>query len=204
MSLWGDSTDTLLVASGTIFNEVLIWPFRPSNGSMPEADIELSESVPEETDKETEIETDSNLLSGSTLQNQKSLLDAFLAATPICRLQGHEGSIYRLVWREDGNYIASVSDDRSARIWKVGAGNVKDRMSLGISPDGGLPLYGHTSRLWDCCMDSQVLPYSWLSPLVKTARVEFGILKAVLLPHFLATEDAAFGAVCTIRRHRFW
>lgn len=38
---------------------------------------------------------------------------------PVARLQGHEGSISRVRWSSDGKWLASVSDDRSLRIWET-------------------------------------------------------------------------------------
>lgn len=33
-------------------------------------------------------------------------------AAHICRLTGHEGSIFRMAWSSDGMKLSSVSDDR--------------------------------------------------------------------------------------------
>ncbi|KAL6968707.1 hypothetical protein U1Q18_034501 [Sarracenia purpurea var. burkii] len=42
-------------------------------------------------------------------------------AVHICRLVGHEGSIFRITWSFDGSKLISASDDRSARLWTVHA-----------------------------------------------------------------------------------
>ena len=35
------------------------------------------------------------------------------------RLQGHEGSIFRLRWSPAQSSLASVSDDRTLRLWRL-------------------------------------------------------------------------------------
>lgn len=35
-----------------------------------------------------------------------------LEAVAICRLGGHEGSIFNIAWSSDGSKLVSVSDDR--------------------------------------------------------------------------------------------
>ncbi|KAL0389769.1 UNVERIFIED_CONTAM: hypothetical protein Scaly_0334000 [Sesamum calycinum] len=68
----------------------------------------------------------------------------------ISRLVGHEGSIFRIAWFSNGMKLVSVSDDRSARIWEVQAekGECKDRVNHLAGP----VLFGHTARIWDCCI----------------------------------------------------
>jgi WD40 repeat protein len=36
-------------------------------------------------------------------------------------LRGHDGAVHRLAWSKDGHYVASASDDHTARVWDVGA-----------------------------------------------------------------------------------
>lgn len=54
------------------------------------------------------------------------------------RLQGHQGVIFdaRFLQGTDANEVATVSDDRTVRVWNVDDGQAK------------LELYGHRSRIW--------------------------------------------------------
>ncbi|XP_055962170.1 uncharacterized protein LOC126688213 isoform X2 [Mercurialis annua] len=71
-------------------------------------------------------------------------------AANIGRLIGHEGSIFRIVWSSDGSKLVSVSDDRSARIWAVEA--EKKESDSQVMETGSTILFGHTARVWDCCI----------------------------------------------------
>ncbi|KAJ6390314.1 hypothetical protein OIU77_024519 [Salix suchowensis] len=141
MRLWGDSLETLRIASGTIFNEIIVWkvvPVEPQLGGLPsislmEDDMYLSCSSP-----------DSFQL---RFQQHKS--------AHMCRLVGHEGSIFRLAWSSDGSKLVSVSDDRSARIWAV-SDELKDSDN-GEEEVAGPVLFGHNARVWDCCIYDSVI-----------------------------------------------
>ncbi|KAJ6686773.1 WD REPEAT PROTEIN [Salix purpurea] len=141
MRLWGDSLETLRIASGTIFNEIIVWkvvPVEPQLGGLPstsllEDDMHLSCSSP-----------DSFQL---RFQQHKS--------AHMCRLVGHEGSIFRLAWSSDGSKLVSVSDDRSARIWAV-SDELKDSDN-GEEEVAGPVLFGHNARVWDCCICDSVI-----------------------------------------------
>ncbi|CAN1196390.1 WD repeat-containing protein 6 [Linum perenne] len=104
MRLWGESLDTLRIASGTIFNEIIIW---------------------------------------------RVVHQEIYKASHISRLIGHEGSIFRIAWSSDGSKLVSVSDDRSARIWRVGSAFEGDPFTQ--EELAGPVLYGHNARVWDCC-----------------------------------------------------
>lgn len=82
MRLWGDNKETLRVASGTIFNEIIVWKLSPLayehiSGQM---DVQFCDNT---------------------------AMDVCMS-----RLTGHEGSIFRIVWSSDGSRLMSVSDDR--------------------------------------------------------------------------------------------
>uniref|UniRef100_A0A6N2NEC3 Uncharacterized protein n=1 Tax=Salix viminalis TaxID=40686 RepID=A0A6N2NEC3_SALVM len=141
MRLWGDSLETLRIASGTIFNEIIVWkvvPVEPQLGGLPstsllEDDMYLSCSSPDSFQPR--------------FQQHKS--------AHMCRLVGHEGSIFRLAWSSDGSKLVSVSDDRSARIWAV-SDELKDSDN-GEEEVAGPVLFGHNARVWDCCICDSVI-----------------------------------------------
>ncbi|KAJ2616683.1 WD repeat-containing protein 6 [Coemansia sp. RSA 1365] len=89
---YGHFTDELLVAAGTVFNQVLLWSVR----------LQDSNDMPVQQ-----------------------------------RLCGHEGVIFGLSFSKDGQLLASVSDDRSLRIWKLH----KQVQPLAT-------VFGHQARIW--------------------------------------------------------
>ncbi|XP_056163038.1 uncharacterized protein LOC115689569 isoform X2 [Syzygium oleosum] len=134
MRLWGDNLEDLQVASGTIYNEILIWKVVPRH------------------DAPSSIEPTGEGLINSRACN--SLLHECLPyeAFHICRLVGHEGSIFRIAWSSDGSKLVSVSDDRSARIWEV---HCKSRYSKDAGEVG--LLFGHSARVWDCYISDNLI-----------------------------------------------
>lgn len=48
----------------------------------------------------------------TSCSNSSSLYFKQYEAVHICRLVGHEGSIFRIEWSSDGSKLVSVSDDR--------------------------------------------------------------------------------------------
>ncbi|EEF47191.1 nucleotide binding protein, putative [Ricinus communis] len=132
MRLWGYNLESLRIASGTIFNEVIsIWKVVPHEGSLT---------------LRSALGDDKRLNNSSSTQ----LHCQQYKAVHISRLVGHEGSIFRLAWSSDGSKLVSVSDDRSARIWAVEAEqNDPDNQ---VMETAGTILFGHTARVWDCCI----------------------------------------------------
>ncbi|PON88763.1 Guanine nucleotide-binding protein, beta subunit [Trema orientale] len=116
MRLWGDSLEALRIASGTIYNEVIVW----------------------------KVDRQDDSISGSLQQRYQKY-----KAIHKCKLVGHEGSIFRLTWSSNGAKLVSVSDDRSARVWTVCDGIEDCNKS---SESVGLVLFGHSARVWDCCI----------------------------------------------------
>nr|XP_016506247.1 PREDICTED: WD repeat-containing protein 6-like [Nicotiana tabacum] len=123
MRIWGDDVGSLRVASGTILNEVLVW--KVGCKAAPDVIGSPTEDVLHLTSHE-----------GRQLPCQQ------YEAVNICKLIGHEGSIFRLAWSADGFKLVSVSDDRSARIWTLGA-NASNHVVDSV-------LFGHSARIWDC------------------------------------------------------
>ncbi|CAG8465699.1 10974_t:CDS:10 [Funneliformis mosseae] len=93
---FGDTRNELIMASGTVFNQIHLWDVMKKN--------EFGD--------------------GSVYK----------------KLIGHEGVIFGVRFSEDGKTIASVSDDRTVRLWKT---DRNDRSNP-------LVLFGHMARVWDC------------------------------------------------------
>jgi len=83
---------------------------------------------------------------------------------------GHSGMILAAAFSPDGRYVATVSGDRSARIWdaKTGLechrflGHTQMVMSVAFSPDGKQLLTGSldkTARLWDVATEKELCRY---------------------------------------------
>ncbi|XP_067854519.1 WD repeat-containing protein 6 [Heptranchias perlo] len=98
------------------------------------------------------------------------------------RISGHSGVIFSINYMEKNGILASASDDRSIRIWKVG--NLRQDLKGG---DGGadsvqclLQLYGHQSRVWSVRLledhvisvgeDSACIVWSYNGNIVNTFR----------------------------------
>ncbi|KAK4418002.1 WD repeat-containing protein 6 [Sesamum alatum] len=138
MRMLGNDIESLRIASGTIFNEIVVWKV-----------VHQNHSTNLRSNAEDHVPLTSNedfLIPGSKYKD-----------TLISRLVGHEGSIFRIAWFSNGMKLVSVSDDRSARIWEVQADkgvSCKDRVNHLAGP----VLFGHSARIWDCCIyDSLII-----------------------------------------------
>ncbi|KAM0948407.1 putative transcription factor WD40-like family [Dioscorea sansibarensis] len=142
MRLQGDGIDAFRVASGTIYNEIIVWKLSRSQTSLMDEHSNLSTSYV----KDTEV-----------LQQEYCAIHLF-------RLTGHEGSIFRIAWSSDGSKLMSVSDDRSARIWVING--LRSDCGEQAESNGGQALvshtlFGHNARIWDCYLsDSMVITAS--------------------------------------------
>ncbi|KAF9619934.1 hypothetical protein IFM89_010245 [Coptis chinensis] len=142
MRLWGENISSFLVASGTIYNEVIVWklvsqgPISPPTGSLEK--LKNCRGFP---------------------YNKNQLCDQHHEAFCVSRHAGHEGSIFRLAWSPDGSQLMSVSDDRSARVWKIGAvtETTANPRFLDASDSNGLILFGHSARIWDCYISETLI-----------------------------------------------
>ncbi|EER95656.1 WD repeat-containing protein 6 isoform X1 [Sorghum bicolor] len=144
MRMWGDSVGELLVASGTILNEILIWKL---------ASQVLGSSMVCSNEGDTSDVNSPKIINLDDNQHMTVHLG---------RLKEHEGSIFRIAWSSDGSKFMSVSDDRSARVWMLtfkSQGSVNQTASqdnVEIIPK--LTLFGHSARIWDCYVsDSMVI-----------------------------------------------
>ena len=72
---------------------------------------------------------------------------------PLARLCGHRGSIYRVLWVEDGlgrrgRRLMSASDDRTGRVWEMrDSHGPRDSAARWESRACA---FGHDARVWDC------------------------------------------------------
>lgn len=142
MSLWGDSVETLRVASGTIYNEILIWKIVSQPATVVTSSKELHFTCTSIKPTSEKLE---NLQYGSALLN---------------RLTGHEGSVFRIAWSCDGLKIISASDDRSARIWtfNFNVNDIHDPWTLpNVDIVAGPILFGHNARIWDCYISDKII-----------------------------------------------
>ncbi|KAH1073865.1 hypothetical protein J1N35_026193 [Gossypium stocksii] len=133
MRLWGDNLEALRIASGTIYNEIIVWK------------VICQHDSPTST---SSVKGCMNLSSSNS--NFAKCYDQQYKAVHICRLVGHEGSIFRIVWSSNGVKLVSVSDDRSARIWTIH--DHDDRREI-VGP----VLFGHSARIWDCCISDHLI-----------------------------------------------
>uniref|UniRef100_A0A7N0UV80 WD repeat-containing protein 6 n=2 Tax=Kalanchoe fedtschenkoi TaxID=63787 RepID=A0A7N0UV80_KALFE len=131
MRLWGDGLKDLHIASGTIFNEIIVWKVENGLASL-----------------------DCSVIEGTNKINQPEKDHLRVEARHICKLSGHEGSIFRITWSVDGSKLVSVSDDRCARFWCL-----PDEKRSSVNEVGAHDrvLYGHTARVWDCCISESLI-----------------------------------------------
>jgi WD40 repeat protein len=136
----------LVVASGTSFGKLILWKACPSETSSRHVETTTSSSSTVDAavkyDASTVFENASTTVYNSAIFNNPDhvLLRNIISAYSPQVLQvllGHEGVIFRIVWSPDGHYIATVSDDRTVRIWSLGLGK---QVYVG---------WGHVARLWD-------------------------------------------------------
>ncbi|KAL9253920.1 tRNA (34-2'-O)-methyltransferase regulator WDR6-like protein [Drosera capensis] len=133
MRLWGHTFEALQVASGTIFNEIVLW--KVANQSRIHSAVMVHGS---------------DYLGGPDASNQFDYHQCDAAVR--CRLTGHQGSILGISWSADGSKLISVSDDRSARVWIDSSHNGSDNFGLMENYSVGPVLFGHSARIWDCCI----------------------------------------------------
>lgn len=77
----------------------------------------------------------------ATIEDLKDTLkDSLTKISDVTILAGHEGVIFRTCWSRDRRYLASVSDDRSVRVWQ---------MSSSGGPLQSFVGWGHENRVWD-------------------------------------------------------
>jgi len=143
---------SLVVASGTVFGEIIVWGAVSNQKTATERDNHLSNIVKDWVANRHDITTPTSRI----------------RVTPLYTLKGHLGSIFAVKFSDCGNYIASTSDDRSVRYWALTETNDSDTEDkttynniVSRSTDDMLSLqsshtykliwtgWGHTARVWD-------------------------------------------------------
>uniref|UniRef100_A0A0D9VNJ7 Uncharacterized protein n=1 Tax=Leersia perrieri TaxID=77586 RepID=A0A0D9VNJ7_9ORYZ len=142
MRMWGNSVKALLVASGTILNEILIWKLVPQT---------LEKSLLTSYKRNTH---------GVENYRNMHFRDKQYIAIHLGRLKEHEGSIFRIAWSCDGSKFMSVSDDRSARIWMLNSQS-QNFVNMAAGQDDiqiipKITLFEHSARIWDCYVSDSV------------------------------------------------
>lgn len=146
MRMWGGSVTELLVASGTILNEILIWKLALQQ--IPGSFLLCS------------YEGDAYDVNNCEITHCG---DNQYMAVHLGRMKEHEGSIFRIAWSSDGSKFMSVSDDRSARVWMlsfkaqsfVNHNQTCSQEDVEIVPK--LTLFGHSARIWDCYVSDSIV-----------------------------------------------
>ncbi|KAL3827740.1 hypothetical protein ACJIZ3_016542 [Penstemon smallii] len=140
MRMFGNEVESLRIASGTIFNEIVVWKVaHQDHAAIPGIHVE---------DHVQQTINDDVMLPSSKYKD-----------VHISRLIGHEGSIFSIAWFSSGLKLVSVSDDRSARIWEVQPekeGSTKTLPDM-VNHLTGPVLFGHNARIWDCCISDSLI-----------------------------------------------
>ncbi|KAK5863274.1 hypothetical protein PBY51_000316 [Eleginops maclovinus] len=70
------------------------------------------------------------------------------------RLLGHSGVIFSISYLQEKGWLASASDDRSVRVWDVGALGGPGGKCGNLNPACLRVLYGHQARVFSVCLSS--------------------------------------------------
>ncbi|OLY77986.1 WD repeat-containing protein 6 [Smittium mucronatum] len=132
---YGDSLDNLLVASGTVFNQALIWNPISKN---------LVSSLFSENKSSIEHHID-NLKITSI---QQTLPQISYTQPVLHTLNGHKGVIFGIRFSKNGLKITTTSDDRTIRVWEFRSND--DLYSSNKCSIKEFVLFGHKARIWDC------------------------------------------------------
>ena len=164
----------LMVASGTVFNEVLLWEaisytdYRDDTNhdqSACQTNDSTKQSHDDDDNTTTTTTTNNNNNNKDTRRNVPSNISTTIR--PILhRLCGHEGVILGVRMGVDGNTVVSTSDDRSVRLWRKQQQhqhqrqqqhqqqNTQDKTSTTVPIHTDIWTsqwigWGHSARVWD-------------------------------------------------------
>lgn len=132
LSLTSDAKlPSLIVASGTVFSEIVVWDA-------------IVKSQEDNDDEESLDELVKKWLTNTTgcANNIKS---SRIRRRSLNRLKGHLGSIFSVHFSPCGQYIASTSDDRTVRLFQMQPAMDKLDMQWQLIWSG----WGHTARVFD-------------------------------------------------------
>jgi WD domain, G-beta repeat len=121
----------IMIASGTVTNKICIWLI-----SLQQSDEDVAV-----TDDEW---------------NQNEITDQYYCTQKYALLGEHEGVIHALKFHKSGQYLVSISDDRTVRLWECNASatNTPTKMRRHVDQCTSQWIlkwtaYGHTARGWD-------------------------------------------------------
>jgi WD40 repeat protein len=153
----------LLAASGTVFGDIIVWGVVDVHRKCCPAFNEHFPSIFNSWLSDTITEKNMDVRQNTPTR---------IRVSPLYRLKGHLGSVFKVKFSECGNFLASSSDDRTVRLWMLTATNFQsantveyDKNSQNIRQrsateilalDSSRMLYtltwtgwGHTARVWD-------------------------------------------------------
>ncbi|KAL7473352.1 hypothetical protein ACHAXS_013805 [Conticribra weissflogii] len=164
---------SLVTASGTVFGEILVWGAvsNEAKGSRLNSDVK-DENCLNETARKWFSSIGGIEDSAKRLRSGSIFETSTRRVSPSHRLKGHLGSIFSLKFWKNGIYIASASDDRSVRLWKLtDLGNSygdntnleddnKQSKDFIVNPQSSHSYtliwtgWGHTARVWNVAFAS--------------------------------------------------
>ena len=162
------SLPSLVVGSGTVFGEIVIWGAVRNHQTAVQTendDNHLPKIVKQWLHN---IDSKSNNNNENTMDRIAIKKTSRIRVSPSYTLKGHLGSVFSVKFSDCGNYIASTSDDRSVRLWKMkpiddesATTNRDDDICINsftsdemLSYESSHTLHcwtgwGHTARVWD-------------------------------------------------------
>ncbi len=131
MFLSNEQLPSLVVASGTVFSEIVVWDAIYSQEN--EHDEESIDTLVKRWLENAQADATS-IIKASRIQR-----------TSLHRLKGHLGSIFSVHFSTCGQYIASTSDDRTVRLFHLQPDEATSQTEWKLIWTG----WGHTARVFD-------------------------------------------------------
>ncbi|OMJ09103.1 putative WD repeat-containing protein [Smittium culicis] len=130
-------------ASGTVFNQALIWKPVPEN-FLKLLGPELNDKIDEKEEKEENLSNDQT----SMLAPNQPIPVFSCMRNVLHTLSGHDGVIFGIRFSNNGLTITTTSDDRTIRVWSFSS--LSDMYSKKKCSIYQHVLFGHKARIWDC------------------------------------------------------